>query len=164
MNAAGVTFESLHRSATVCSCPSPGTVRIMKVFPNTILQKWFPGGVWRPRLRKQSVKNVRGRRPTRFFTFILHNLGPRTPPGHNARTFLYLLTGPLGGVDFCNSAEPSRSAKVSDRCRNTLKSAQNRSENRCVPICGCRSGCFGVWVGPALGPNPAQIADSRPDP
>ncbi len=53
------------------------------------------------------------------------------------------------------SAELSHSSKVSDRRRNTLKLAQNRSDSLCdglwVP---CR--VFWAWFGPALGSNPAR--------
>ncbi len=41
-------------------------------------------------------------------------------------------------------AELSHSSKVSDRRRNTTKSAQNRSESLCV--CGYRAGYFGLGL------------------
>ena len=54
-----------------------------------------------------------------------------------------------------NSAELSRSLKVSDRRRNTPKSGQNRSESLCAGLwVPCR--IFWAWFGPALGPNPAR--------
>ena len=53
------------------------------------------------------------------------------------------------------SAELSHSLKVSDRRRNTPKSAQNRSESLCVGLwVPCR--IFWAWFDPALGPNPAR--------
>ncbi len=53
------------------------------------------------------------------------------------------------------SAELSRSSKVSDRRRNTPKSAQNRSESLCAGLwVPCR--IFWVWFDPALCPNPVR--------
>ena len=53
------------------------------------------------------------------------------------------------------SAELSHSLKVSDRRRNTPKSAQNRSELGCAGLwVPCRI-CW-AWFGPALGPNPVR--------
>ena len=53
------------------------------------------------------------------------------------------------------SAELSHSFKVSDRRRNTQKSAQNRSESLCA---GLRAPCqiFGLGLAQLLGPNPAR--------
>ncbi len=53
------------------------------------------------------------------------------------------------------TVELSHSLTVSDRRRNTPKSAQNRSESLCA---GVRAPCriFWAWRGPALGPNPAR--------
>ncbi len=52
-----------------------------------------------------------------------------------------------------NSADVSRSLKVSDRRRNTPAWAHNRSESLCA---GLRVPCwiFWSWFGPASGPNP----------
>ncbi len=46
-------------------------------------QKQCPEWVRGPRLRNESVTNVWGRRPHTFFRFLLPNLGPLTPSGHN---------------------------------------------------------------------------------
>jgi hypothetical protein len=82
----------------------------MRIITNTkIAQQLYPGGVWGSRLRNKSVKNVWGLRPHTFFTFLLRNLGLRTPSGHNVFTILifvllfHLFPGLPGGVDYYNT-------------------------------------------------------------
>ncbi len=59
----------------------------------------------------------------------------------------------VGGVD--DSAELSRSLKVSDRRRNTPKSGQNRSESLFAGVwAACR--IFWAWFGAVLGPIPVR--------
>ncbi len=52
-------------------------------------QQLCPEGVWGPRLHHKCVKNVRGLRSHTFFTLLLGNLGPRTPPDTTVAQFYY---------------------------------------------------------------------------
>ncbi len=61
--------------------------------------------------------------------------------------------GKEGFTDPLSSAELSHFLKVSDRRRNTPKSAHYRSESLCAGL-PCR--IFGVWFGQVLGPNPVR--------
>ncbi len=68
------------------------------------------GGLW-AEIAQSKCENVTGRRPHTLFIFLLRDLGPETPSGHDFSIFLffYLLawlvewttTGSLGLAGFC---------------------------------------------------------------
>ncbi len=102
-----------------CNCPSQGTARLITHTESA--QQLYPEGVWGPRLRNKSEKQVRGRRPHTFF----HFLGSRPPPDTLVAQFEYifmlcLFAGLLRGVDNCKGARKLRRSWLRDEVQELV--------------------------------------------